>query len=62
MKETGEGGVMIFFTDGEHDCDEHDDSTVDDPEVEAAILDNKIRVITIAIGYDLKKQLWRKID
>ena len=50
MSTTGLGGVMIFFTDGEHKCDEDDDSTVDSPEVEDAVLNSKIRVITIAIG------------
>lgn len=51
MSSTGPGGVMIFFTDGDHSCDNPDDSsTITDPEVIDLVLQSKIRIITIAIG------------
>ena len=50
MSQAGEGGVMIFFTDGKQECDSEDDSTITDPDVIQAVIDSKIRIITIAIG------------
>lgn len=44
------GGVMIFFTDGEQSCKSVDDSTITDQEVVEMVLESGIRIITIAIG------------
>lgn len=50
---TDNGGVMILFTDGEHECNSVDDSDLNDPEVIDRIIESGIRIIAIAIGYEI---------
>ena len=42
---------MIFITDGEHRCDETDDSNVDDTEVINLVKESGVRIISIAFRY-----------
>ena len=44
------GGVMIFMTDGNHGCDENDDSDLTDGEVLRKVEDSKAKVVTVAFG------------
>ena len=41
---------MIFMTDGNHGCDENDDSDLTDGEVLRKVEDSKAKVVTIAFG------------
>lgn len=45
-----EGGVMIFLTDGNHDCKGEDDDNLDDEELQQEIVASGVRIITIAFG------------
>ena len=49
----GEGGVMIFFTDGNQECYpqlSEDTSNITDTEVIDIVKESGVRIITIAIG------------
>ena len=53
MKEKGDatGGVILFVTDGEQDCDGPDKTELNDPALLQRVKDSKVRIITVAFGY-----------
>ena len=53
LGQSGPGGIMIFFTDGNQECYPElsdDTSYITDQEVIDLVLESKVRIITIAIG------------
>eukprot|EP00095_Tigriopus_kingsejongensis_P007258 maker-scaffold286_size222086-snap-gene-1.22 protein:Tk07258 transcript:maker-scaffold286_size222086-snap-gene-1.22-mRNA-1 annotation:"hypothetical protein DAPPUDRAFT_255495" len=59
-KDGSRGGVMIYVTDGEYNCNNqggHDGSDLNDPAIKKLIEDNNIKVITIAFGKDADPNL-----
>jgi hypothetical protein len=53
LKEKGDatGGVILFVTDGEQDCDGQDKTDLNDAALLQRVKDSKARIITVAFGY-----------
>ena len=46
--DTSTGGAIIFITDGQQSCNEHNELTLTDEKVLKRVKDTKVRIITVA--------------